>query len=283
MTVRRTPAGRGPARRAVIGTGLALATASLAGCLGLFTREFAATPVVLPPATRRRLNYHELADRSLPLEVNAGVAGATVRSHLAAYGPADVAGGDPLDRPALVALATPDAVVGGRSLNPLVDAPLSELVSGELVGRVVDAADVLVGERDGPPSPGGLGLPAWETRPRPVPHASPPVGRVLGLDATVESYAGLAGGAEPQVVVLHLLRVKPDDVVLAAGVHAVSEASAAISDDSAMDAGTDRDPAATPGPARPLVGDDGYVTTARVGAGAAETARLARRLERRVA
>lgn len=287
-------------RRRLLAAAALVPAVGSAGCVGFLAPEFAATPVVLPPAARSRLGYREVADESIPLRASVGVASATLRSHLTAYGPAGVDGTGGTDRtdgtddesnatsgaaadsttardPVLVALATPDAEVAGRALNPLVDVPVSELVTGAAIRRLVDAAGVLAGDARGVVDPDGddgfdaPDLPTWETPPEPVTLPTPVAGRVVGVAAPVESFVGLAGvdDGPTGVVTLHLLRVRADDVVVVAGLQAVPTRS------------DDRSDGVGDGADRPLVGEGGYVTLAAVADGAARTGRLAAELVRR--
>lgn len=255
-------------RRLLATTGAVAATAGLAGCGGVTDYEFSADPVAVPPDEREELGYVEAVREPLVAERSGEVGGveveATVESRVAVYEPAaaddtdgkgeregegkgkreDEGAGEGDDErdgegegegegsiaaaPNVGAVSTPPASVMGRSFNPLARLSLVNLITSQAGSGFLQRAglDEIGHSRSAV---------AWDRGPTLVDDRA---GSCLGESGTVESYAGLLGGDPPTAAYVHVLRVEPGDVLLAAAVHGRD---------------VDRQDA-------PFVGDDGYLS-----------------------
>lgn len=195
--------------RAVGGVAGAVA---LAGCGSVDRYEFSARPVEIPPSRRRDLGYAQTGSETVVVERTRTVGGvevtATVESHVAAYEPASGPAGTP-DAPTIGTASTPPATVMGRSFNPLARLSLGNLLTSERGLRFLERAGIDAVGHD-------RRTVRWERGPTFVGRRE---GTCLGVETTIESYAGVLGGTPRSVAFVHVTRVHADDVVLAAAVH----------------------------------------------------------------
>lgn len=230
MGPEKPPAGFGaPTRRRLLATAGAVATAAgLAGCGTVSDYEFAADPVVLPAEERESLDYVETLREPIVDRRSGEVGGVdvevTVESRLAVYEPAvagdrsadgsagasrDGAGGPAATVPNVGALSTPRASVMGRSFNPLARLSLGDLLADEAGSGVLARVGLGAVGHD-------RSTVAWARGPVLLDERA---GSCLGESTTLRGYAGLLAGDPPTAAYVHLLRVDPDDVLLAAAVH----------------------------------------------------------------
>lgn len=216
MGTRRPTGGdaTGPSRRRLLRTaGAAVAATGLAGCGGVTGYEFTTTPVVLQGDARESLGYETVYRTPVVVERSRTVGGVdvdvTVESHVAAYGTPTVPDRGTAAAPTVGAVSTPNAVVMERSFNPLTRLSLPNLITSE------SGAEVFA--RLGLDELGGTGGRAhWQRGPTFVAERD---GTCVGIETTLESYAGILSGEPRSVAFVHLTRVDADSVVIAAAVH----------------------------------------------------------------
>lgn len=203
-----------PSRRRLLGTvGATMLATGLAGCGSVTTYEFGATPVVLGDDAREELGYVTVRREPVIVERSRTVGGVdmdvTVESPVAVYGTPAETERATAAAPTVGAVSTPNATVMDRSFNPLVRLSLPNLITSESGTRVLArlGLDVIgaMGERM-----------HWKHGPTFVAGRK---GTCLGLETTLESYAGVLGGSTPSVAFVHLTRVDTDSVVITAAVH----------------------------------------------------------------
>jgi hypothetical protein len=188
----------------------AAGTGALAGCSGLASRTFEATPVVLASAGQAELNLPEfdLAETTRTRSI-AGVGEANVTSYLAVHGnPTD---GDPpyLFDPSspefrrIGALSTPSPEVIGSFVNPFASQPFGELLVGTRGRQLLHRTGI-------------VDTPEFDWRRGPT-AVGTTEGRLLGQAVEATSYMGVAvgGDAPPSTLLMNLARTTVDgDAVL---------------------------------------------------------------------
>lgn len=200
-------------RRLLLTAGGIAAAASLAGCSSVTDYEFTADPVVLPGEARTDLNYETVREEPVVVERSRTVGGlvinATVASRVAVYASTADREHATAEAPSVGAVSTPKASVMGRSFNPLARLSLSNLLTSETGTRVLERAGLeVVGH-----SRTGVG---WRRGPTLIAGRD---GVCMGVDTSLESYAGVLAGRPPTVAFVHLARVDADGVVIALAIH----------------------------------------------------------------
>lgn len=203
-----------PSRRRLLGTvGATVVATRLAGCGSVTSYEFGATPVVLGDDAREGLGYVAVRREPVVVERSGTVGGVdvdlTVESHVAVYGTPAETERATAAAPTVGAVSTPNAIVMDRSFNPLARLSLPNLITSE------SGTGFLA--RLGLDEIGATGVRMhWQRGPTFVAGRE---GICLGLETTLESYAGVLGGSPPSVAFVHLARVDTESVVIAAAVH----------------------------------------------------------------
>ena len=211
----RTPeegSARTPSRRELLAAAGTAGMGAFAGCSGVTSPTFEATPVVLTTPGQERLNLPEfdLAETTRTRSI-AGVGEATITGYLAVHShPGD---GDPphrFDRPAptfrrLGALSTPSPEVVGDWVNPFASKPFAELLVGDRGRQLLHNTGIV-------DTPGF----DWRRGPTEVGTAD---GELLGQPMEAKSYMGVAVGEDSpaSTLLMNLARVVTGGNVVIAG------------------------------------------------------------------
>lgn len=182
-----------PSRRSLLAAVGAAGTGALAGCSGLTSRAFEATPVVLASAGQEELDLPEfdLVETTRTRSV-AGVGEANVTSHLAVHSnPTD---GDPPHRfdPSspefrrIGALSTPSPEVVGSFVNPFASQPFGEPLVGTRRRQLLHRTGI-------------VDTPEFDWRRGPT-AVGATEGRLLGQAVEATSYMGVAVGGDSSPV-----------------------------------------------------------------------------------
>lgn len=203
----------GYTRRRLLAMGATAAVAGLAGCGSVDTYEFSARPVILPAGIREALGYETLTREQIVETRSRTIGGvevtATVENHVRVYGSPDDSERGTAAAPIVGITSTPSATVMGRSFNPIAQRSLASLLTSQEGLAFLQQAGLDRIKRAQAPV-------RWKRGPTFLERRE---GVCLDAQTTLESYAGLLGGEQPNVVFVHLTRVKAESVVLATAIH----------------------------------------------------------------
>lgn len=200
-------------RRALLAAAATAAAGGLAGCSRISSYTYAAEPVVLPADRRASLGLAEAARRSVTREHRRDVDGlpveVTVTSRVAVY-EAEGDGPWPGTDAGVGVVSTPAARLMGRTLNPLAEMALQDLLTDPRTEPVLRRSGLADGALE------------WRRGPTPLATDSThPPPALLGTATPLRSFGAVVAGREgPGAAFLHAGRGTPaDNVVVAAAVH----------------------------------------------------------------